>query len=634
MELLTLAMSFVFASLSLIFLLILLYYCGAGIDSTDESYYLLFIENPRDYDFTVTQFGYLYGMIYSLLGRDIILLRCFSALTLSAASLLLFHLVLSRTFGMSRTNSIVVSAISSASIAYFYTLWIPTPGYNSLNMLGLLITASGMIAALPKAETANSPECGGGNRKGVTELRTEILNNAPSYRPLQNVCGWILIGIGGWLCFMAKPPTALALAALVLGFAFPARGYASRLILVSIATAFVLSVISAFYIDGSLSAFIFRYTETLKDMDTAGSVAEYGIFSNIRLDLVFMMGTPSSLSVAALLFFAGVSLLIASRSESPLPIAILLILSFLVFLTVLILDLEGGRLSLFQGWAPVPILGGAWLLTATKKEIHMSRSIRNRMSGQRTVSACLVFLPIIYGFGSNNPLPYSAPAASVFFICAFLLQIGRPCSIPDIRLAIGVSVICQLLALSGLAASWAVPYRQNVPLWEMNDPAPLRSGDSTLRLSASQARFLGELHTKAKIAGLMPGTPVIDMTGVYPLAVFAASGRSFVSPFIVAGYHWSNSAAATLIKRMPCWAAADSWIVVTDRPYFIPIDPTVLLKAGIDLDRNYRFSFSVKSFMVDRLGTLQDLYFLRPSDPQLSFQRCLSVKEGSSTDAP
>jgi hypothetical protein len=122
------------AALSTVFLGFLLYFCGAGIDFTDESYYLLFIANPRDYGFTTTQFGYLYAPLYRLAGGDISLLRIANAMSLAGASLLFFHLAISKASHLPTLTSLLLSAGASASSATFYTLWIPTPGYNSLNL--------------------------------------------------------------------------------------------------------------------------------------------------------------------------------------------------------------------------------------------------------------------------------------------------------------------------------------------------------------------------------------------------------------------------------------------------------------------------------------------------------------------
>lgn len=41
-------------------------YAGHGFDFTDESYYLFWISNPFQYDWSVTQFGFVYHPLYRL----------------------------------------------------------------------------------------------------------------------------------------------------------------------------------------------------------------------------------------------------------------------------------------------------------------------------------------------------------------------------------------------------------------------------------------------------------------------------------------------------------------------------------------------------------------------------------------
>lgn len=52
-----------------------LWYCSYGIDFTDESFYLVWMANPFNYGESVTQFGFVYHLLYELLHGDIVALR-------------------------------------------------------------------------------------------------------------------------------------------------------------------------------------------------------------------------------------------------------------------------------------------------------------------------------------------------------------------------------------------------------------------------------------------------------------------------------------------------------------------------------------------------------------------------------
>ena len=53
----------------------LLRFCHYGIDFTDEGLYLVSIANPFNYDWSASQFGFVYHPLYLLLSGDIASLR-------------------------------------------------------------------------------------------------------------------------------------------------------------------------------------------------------------------------------------------------------------------------------------------------------------------------------------------------------------------------------------------------------------------------------------------------------------------------------------------------------------------------------------------------------------------------------
>ena len=69
------AMTVLSALGSVLVLGLLLKYSAYGIDFTDESFYLVWISNPFIYSVSLTQFGFIYHPLYSLLGGDIAALR-------------------------------------------------------------------------------------------------------------------------------------------------------------------------------------------------------------------------------------------------------------------------------------------------------------------------------------------------------------------------------------------------------------------------------------------------------------------------------------------------------------------------------------------------------------------------------
>lgn len=201
-----------------------------GMDMTDESFYLVWIANPSNYRVSATQFGFIYHPIYELLHGNIAALRQVNILFTFGLAWLLGNFFLEKVFGklsLDKLSRLIISgSIATAALTslLFAGLWLPTPSYNSLAFQSLLIVSTGLLLAHIKA-----------NRESLG--------------------GWILIGIGGWLAFMAKPTTAAALCLLVSLYLLCARKFNIRLAAVSISVAMGSIALSALVIDGSILAF-------------------------------------------------------------------------------------------------------------------------------------------------------------------------------------------------------------------------------------------------------------------------------------------------------------------------------------------------------------------------------------------
>ena len=118
---------------------------GRGLDASDESYYLLTVQFPHASRAAATGFDSFLAPIWWLSGKSI------SRFRLAGIAMLIAALA-AVTRQCSRTSSIeigwsarAVTACVAASLASlslsFYTLWLPTPGYN------LVVLVVGLLAA-------------------------------------------------------------------------------------------------------------------------------------------------------------------------------------------------------------------------------------------------------------------------------------------------------------------------------------------------------------------------------------------------------------------------------------------------------------------------------------------------------
>jgi hypothetical protein len=255
----------------------LLSYSSYGIDFTDEGYYLLWMADPFIYDASASQFGFLYHPFYVLFDGNIAALRQFNVVTTFCLAWVLTYTWATATLeGETRFSfdKIAATAGLATSALVLFDEWLPTPSYNGLALHALLISGIGVILAV-RVFTPKS------------------------------FLGWALIGISGWLAFMAKPTTALALAVGVILWSLIARKFSFRLGIFAAFTAVALVSLSVLIIDGSFSTLLVR-------LQTGVDLARYlnpgyTLSSSIRLDdLRLPIRTKFALLITLLVTFLAI----------------------------------------------------------------------------------------------------------------------------------------------------------------------------------------------------------------------------------------------------------------------------------------------------------------------------------------
>ena len=224
-----------------------------GIDFTDEGYYLNWISNPFLYkDFNVSKFGFIYYPIYNFVDGNIASLRRLNFFITFILAFTLVYQVINKLVKFDKINKVIQCALSSGiAISSFTYVYIQTPSYNHLTFQALLITSIG-IALID-----------------VTKFNKNLLS-------------FIIIGIGGWLTFMAKPSSAAGLAPVVLIYLILSKNFQLRFLLIAVVTSFILFIISAYIIDGSITAYVEQYILSfdLLTLQQGG----YGINQIFRID--------------------------------------------------------------------------------------------------------------------------------------------------------------------------------------------------------------------------------------------------------------------------------------------------------------------------------------------------------------
>ena len=575
----------------------LIRYSAYGIDFTDESYYLVWISNPFIYDWSINQFGFVYHPIYWLLDGDIAALRQANILITFAFSWgLACSFLASLAVGLkeSRINFTVVSASLATSALIFFDSWLPTPSYNSLNLQALLIAATGLVLAEKNADR-------------------------------KSIIGWLLIGVGGWLAFMAKPSTALALAVGVFIYLLFARKISIRLLALAMTSALVLLLFSALLIDGSVLDFVnrvkvgFEFAKVLGGGHTLIQILRIDHFElSEKLILIVIL-------VAVPLFLALWSMCATNKNWQVIGVLIsIAFFSITVLLTLGQINRAAG-LGRFQGLLIFAVVFAAVIAALTLGGFQALKSVSSQ---QWMIAALFMAMPHIYAFGTSNNYWQTAGAASIFWLLAALTLLGAVTrERASLLLLVPVALAAQAVTATLIQTGLEHPYRQPRPLRLNASNLGVGPQGSALTLAEEYSAYISSAVEAAKAAGFEPNTPLIDLTGQSPGILYAVGAESTGQAWTIGGYPGSLKLANAALARTSCEKIADSWILFEqDGPLSIPAE--LMYRLGAEFPRNYK-----------RVGTwqtapgaggyayrrTQDLY--RPLEPQQTLMHCQKLRK-------
>lgn len=545
------------SSFGTIFVLIMaLKYSAYGFDFTDESFYLVWMANPFIYDFSHTQFGFVYHPLYLFLNGEIAALRqanIFISFGLGWCLAYLFFTSFAPEANEERGTLHIVSAGVATSALTLFNLGLPTPSYNSLALQALLVSAIGLLKA----------------DKFVT---------------FKSAVGWVLIGIGGWLAFMAKPSTALALAIAVLIYLLVSRRFSIWLFLLAAASALVPLLVSALVIDGSIWGFIerlqfgFEFARLLGGGHTLDRI--------LRID-DFQLNTFDKQAMCFVLIGSFVaSRGIFSENKRWLFVSLPLSIAFLALTAILAFGLIRGEtgLGFFQG-----LLIFGVVLSAVLSGLMFCRlkNIKCISLAQWSIMFLFFVMPHIYAFGTNGNYWQRGSGAGIFWLLAGLTPLAalfreRASWLFALPFVLATQTVTAALLQAGLEQ----PYRQPEPL-RLNE-AFLKIGPqrSSLVLSSGFASYISDAVEAAQDANFNAGTPVIDLTGQSPGILYALGAESIGQVWVVGGYPGSLSFAKAGLGRTPCNKIAEAWVLFEpDGPRSIPTE--VMSALGVVFPEGY-----------------------------------------------
>ena len=555
----------------------LFFYSHYGIDLTDESYYLIWMSNPWNYSASASQFGFIYHPLYLLLRGDITLLRQANILIIFVLAWVLCMVFFRATIDTNRHSlswnplpmSALAAAVAICSLIYFCPHgWLATPSYNSLTFQALLLSSIGLL----------------------------IAENAASSL---SIIGWLLLGVGGWLTFMAKPTSAAALGVVTSACLLLTGKFNLRLFVIALLTSAALLIASAWVIDGSLHIFFDR----LRGGVEAYRLLDAGHFRVFRIDNINIgQNEQIFLAFSSVIIFGTVCLADSKRETlrmTGLGYALLLGCANLVIVSedlffhdikfreycfpLLWKDLVVPPTTLILG-VTLSLLAFCLLALFKQPDFRISRS-------QWAFALYFAVLPHVYAFGTAQNYWLQGSMGSLFWILAGLIILMPAISIRgNWHILMPAVVTGQLITVLLLQAAMERPYfNQPEPLREYTTSVPYGINRINLMLPQALSDYYQNVKKTAFQAGFRPGVPMLDLTGEGLGMLYAIGAKIIGQPWMIGGFPGSDNLAIAMLSRVPCTDIAAAWLFV-DSDSRQKLSPTILNHFGLSMEKNYEMA--------------------------------------------
>ncbi|MGO4390473.1 hypothetical protein AB4Z46_03865 [Variovorax sp. M-6] len=577
-----------------------LWFCRFGIDFRDEGFYLVSMSDPSKYDISVTQFGFIYHPLFALVRENVAAIRQVNLLITFGVAWALGNVALKACAppGLRAGARLAISAALATASLSFLHIWLPTPSYNWLVLQALLIACIGLLMAEKTLDRGS-------------------------------LAGWLLIGVAGWLAFMAKPTSAAGLALCAVLYLIGAGKFALRPLILSAVVAVVLLLGSAWAIDGSIMAFVRRYQTGIALAELMGGGHKLSLF--LRLGDLQLERPTRNILLGSSLVLALVAWLLKwdSKAAARAGYAGLWLMGLGALAIVCGFARQLLTIEYYRGLLLVAVPFAALILVGLGGWRRLSSVPRARWS----LILLLFVLPYVYVFGTVNNYWWQISHAAFFWVLAAAVLVlpvgGEPArSIAPVLLAVALGA--QLITVAIVQTGIEAPYGQAVSLRDNHRKVSVGRPNSTLRLSNGFGAYLADAAEVANRVGFARGTPMLDLTGRSPSTLYTMGASSTSQAWVIGGYPGSNNLAAAMMKRVSCDELSRAWLL-TQPVGTTNISPEILSGFGANLKTDYEIVGTVvmsESFSGYREHWTQHL--LKPTrGAETARAACVAARSGN-----
>ena len=562
-----------------------------GLDLMDESYQLRLIADPgasRPVG-EVYLFAFLVHPVLFAVGGDVVWLRVCAIVVLAAAAAWACREAMSllgtgdpSSSGVAsweRARALTAMACAGAVSMLVFTLGVRVPGYRAVALLGLFLVAGGLARHLAKG------------RPG----------------------GALLVGIGVWLTFVGKPPSAVAVAVVVLVM-LSARGAVTvRALVHGLAGAVVAAVVTLLvarltlweavrYLEGGA-----RLVSLLGDHSSLSQMLGWARME-VRGFLVF--GLPF-----ALVFAGYVTLRRGTMRDTTREVWLVGILNAVLVLLALGTALLGVRalgavaqssqalsvtlvlgLFAFAGALGVqlgPVDGGG-------PDDEGSNDRARHPANMRAFLVVMCLFPWVYAVGSNVSLTFSMAQAAVFWAIALLtVAVGSGRAVRGRANWSALSVTGSLCACLVASVAWVTLHDglSALPPARGAEAVPVLGG--SLVLDRDSAIIGRALRATAEREHIDQTTPVVDVTGMGAGYALILGGRPLGRAHLYGTWSGRVDSARFALSRVPCPDLATAYVIYTpSNPS--DVSPALSVGAPVNVLEDYTPVLEFTSHQYDR----------------------------------
>lgn len=522
-------------------------------DFTDESFYLLWSEQPGNFYGTTTHFGYLSNYIYRDLSYSIRATRIFIIIT-TASTLLFFcynlYFFLKKNF--SKLNFLTNTFLFSVGLSglYIFNFFFVVLSYNWINYIGILLVTIGLL------------------REGSVFIKNKIFL-------IQNIKNVIIISSGLFFIFFSKLSTYFLMNIFLFSwFYIYTKNSLNRLLLIQIFSIFLI-VLFIYFCFGSLQNFVNITSYGLKhESILAENRSISGLlkspFESLYIGLIFFIKNYYFISLGTC-FFTFYLFFIRLFDKKITDSSILFVLLCFSIL---------GIPNWFYNFYLLFLIIITTLII--KKNIIFSKIYFKKNIVIIFFGFCL---PFAFSFGTANNIIYHSFFVSIFYLVAFfLIAISYYKNLKFILFFFIVFVFISFFY--NLQKSFFLPYGEKSTL-TFSSEVQILNRDQKIKVSEETATYIKEI-TKVLLANnWKKDNYILDLTGISPGTIYVLQGKVLYFSWFNAYFKGASNFLASILKEGNRKLIKSSWLITSDnKNYNLSIDK-LFNEIGINLNENY-----------------------------------------------